>query len=73
MRRLIGLELKEVTTMSKIIYLKDILLAKPEKNTKKIIGRPKLKPFKPKSQVRASLLKSSLVEKKRKEDEHHMM
>lgn len=50
--------------MSKIIYLKDILLAKAEKNNKKTIGRPKLKPFK--HDLR---LKSSLVEKKRKEDE----
>lgn len=50
--------------MSKIIYLKDILLAKAEKNNKKTIGRPKLKPFK--HDLR---LKSSLVEKKRKKDE----
>ena len=64
MRRLIGLELKEVTTMSKIIYLKDILLARAEKNNKKTIGRPKLKPFKHESR-----LKSSLIEKKKKEDE----
>jgi hypothetical protein len=50
--------------MSKIIYLKDILLAKVEKKNKKPAGRPKLKPFK-----HEPGLKSSLVEKKRKKDE----
>jgi hypothetical protein len=51
--------LNEVTIMSKIIYLKDILLAKADKKNKKIVGRPKLKPFK-----HESTLKSSLIEKK---------
>lgn len=49
--------------MSKIIYLKDILLAKSNKKNKKSVGRPKLKPFR-----HESILKSSLVEKDRKND-----
>jgi hypothetical protein len=49
--------------MPKIIYLKDILLAKVEKKNKK--ERPKLRPFR-----HEALLKSSLVRKnKKKEDE----
>lgn len=59
-----GSNFRRCNNMSKIIYLKDILLAKAEKNNKKTAGRPKLKPFK-----HDSSLKSSLVEKKRKEDE----
>jgi hypothetical protein len=55
--------------MSEVIYLKDILLKKTAKATKKTTsttasGRPKLKPFK-----YGKALKSSLIEKnKQKED-----
>ncbi|MDR1560850.1 MAG: hypothetical protein LBS23_00645 [Holosporaceae bacterium] len=51
--------------MSEIIYLKDVLLAKTDKNKEKktAIGRPKLKPFK-----YDRTMKSSLVERKKKED-----
>lgn len=49
--------------MSKIIYLKDILLERSSKQNKKLIGRPKLKPFK-----QDSKLKSALIEKNIKND-----
>ena len=56
--------------MSKIIYLKDILLAKAQK--KRPSGRPKLKPF---NQDAASstkhVLKSSLVERNSKDGQRH--
>lgn len=54
--------------MSKIIYMKDILLTKaPEKKKKKRVGRPKLKPFQ-KDEVKEfrPTLKSSLIEQNRK-------
>jgi hypothetical protein len=51
--------------MSEIIYLKDILLAKisAKKKKKSTVGRPKLKPFK-----YERVMKSSLVERTKKED-----
>jgi hypothetical protein len=51
--------------MSEIIYLKDILLAKvcAKKRKKAAPGRPKLRPFKYEKSM-----KSSLVERKKKED-----
>lgn len=55
--------------MSKIIYLKDILLAKAPK--KKHSGRPKLKPFNVDAKANRPTLKSSLVEKNRKDEQRH--
>lgn len=56
--------LKGKVEMSKIIYLKDILLDRSKKTPKKVTGRPKLKPFKHDNKLR-----SSLVEKNTNSDE----
>lgn len=52
--------------MSKIIYLKDILLEKAPK--KKHSGRPKLKPFNQDAAIKPAL-KSSLVERNCKDEQ----
>jgi hypothetical protein len=51
--------------MSEIIYLKDILLAEAtaKKEKKTVVTRAKLKPFKYEKTI-----KSSLIEKRKKED-----
>lgn len=63
--------------MSKIIYMKDILLAqKTETSPKRRVGRPKLKPFEQKSiknikRNTRGVLRSSLVECDKKKSEEY--